>query len=220
MIRDTAPGAQSVAPWTRVEDALSRPSYPHPSPSPPSASRDPLAPDENSLPSVARSRRDGGGSSQPARQEAPLSEINWAVELRKIEREFDGLPPEPTPTDLRHKRDAEREEREREDAAAASFGVYFRLTLVLCLAVSLACWPYEVTCGAMLSGYLGAIVMLVVAGIWTATATFTHRMPKRHLTAVLVVLWGLMLGAAQVLPRIGYANPAPGRSTTWRCSSD
>lgn len=158
--------------------------------------------------------------SQPARQEGLLSEINWAVELRKIEREFDGLPPEPTQTELRHRRETDRMDRERQDAAAASFGVYFRLTLVLGLAVSLACWPYEVTCGAMLSGYLGAVIMLVVAGVWTATATFTHRMPKRHLTAVLVVLWGLMLGAAQVLPRIGYANPAPGRSTMWRCDAD
>ncbi|HKW49086.1 MAG TPA: hypothetical protein VJN70_16660 [Gemmatimonadaceae bacterium] len=172
------------------------------------------------MPNIARSRRNGGAPSQPARQEALLNEINWAVELRKIEREFDGLPPEPTPTELRQKRDVERNERDRQDAASASFGVYFRLTLVFGLAVSLACWPYDVTCGAMLSGYLGAVIMLVVAGIWTATATFTHQMPKRHLAAVLVVLWGLMLGASQVLPRIGYANPAPGRSTAWRCDAD
>jgi hypothetical protein len=47
-----------------------------------------------------------------------------------------------------------------------------------------------------------------------------NHMPLRHLTAILVVLWGLILGAAQVLPRIGYANPAPGRSTSWRCDAD
>jgi hypothetical protein len=71
----------------------------------------------------------------------------------------------------------------------------------------------------MLSGYMSAIALLVVTGIWTMTATFTHRMPRRHVTAVLIVLWGLMLGAAQVLPRIGYANAAPGRSTSWSCSA-
>src|SRR6476646_203765 len=65
-----------------------------------------------------------------ARQEDPLSEINWAVELRKIEREYEGRPPQPTPGELRQQRDAERRERERPDAVAASFGVYFRLTLV------------------------------------------------------------------------------------------
>jgi hypothetical protein len=167
---------------------------------------------------VRRNRRERrAGQSQPERQEAPLSEINWAVELRKIEREYDGLPPEPTPGELRQRRDAERREHEEEEEVSASFGVYFRLTLVLCLAVSLAAWPYDVTCGAMLSGYLAAIVLLVVAGIWTAAATFAHQMPLRHLAALLVICWGIALGATQVLPRIGYANPGPGRATTWRC---
>jgi hypothetical protein len=160
----------------------------------------------------------GGAISSAQSREDQLSEINWAVELRKIEREYDGLPPEPTAGDLKHKRDAERREREKQDAAAASFGVYFRLTLVICLGVSIGCWPYDVSCGFMLSGYLGAVVVLVVAGIWTAVATFTHRMPRRHLIALGVVLLGLMLGGAQVLPRIGYASPSAGRSTTWRCA--
>ena len=152
-----------------------------------------------------------------ARQEDPLSEINWAVELRKIEREYDGLPPEPTPGELRQQRDAERRERERQDAVAASFGVYFRLTLVVCLAVCLAAWPFDVTCGGMLLGYLAAIGLLMIVGIWTATATFTHQMPRRHLTALLIICWGITLGAAQILPRIGYAIPAPGRASTWSC---
>jgi hypothetical protein len=150
-------------------------------------------------------------------QEAPVSEINWAVELRKIEREFDGLPPEPTPAELRQRRDVERQERERQEAIAASFGVYFRLTLVVCLAVSLACWPYDVSCGPMLFGYLSAVAILVVGGAWTATATFTHRMAWRHLIALTVIAWGTALGAAEILPRIGYANPAPGRGTSWSC---
>ena len=152
------------------------------------------------------------------RQEVPLSEINWALELKKIEREFDGLPPEPSPNEQRQKRDVERRERQRQEAIGASFGVYFRLTLVVSLGISLVCWPYDVTCGAMVFGYLAAVVILVVGGIWTAVATFTHQMPWRHLVALLMVLWGLSLGAAELLPRIGYANPAPRRSTSWSCS--
>jgi hypothetical protein len=154
---------------------------------------------------------------QAFRQEAPLSEINWAVELRKIEREFDGLPPEPSPTELRQKRDAERRERELQDAAGASFGVYFRLTLVVCLAISIVCWPYDISCGITLWGYLAAVLVLIVGGIWTAQATFRYQMPQRHLIALLLILWGLWLGGAQVLPRIGYANPIPGRATSWSC---
>ena len=146
-----------------------------------------------------------------------MSEINWAVELKKIEREFDGLPPEPTPAELRQRRDVERHERQHQDAVAASFGVYFRLTLVVCLAVSLACWPYDVSCGPMLFGYLSAVVVLVIGGAWTATATFTHQMAWRHLIALTLIFWGTVLGAAEILPRIGYANPAPGRGITWSC---
>ena len=152
------------------------------------------------------------------RQEVPLSEINWALELKKIEREFDGLPPEPSPSEQRLNRDVERRERERQEAIGASFGVYFRLTLVVSLGISLVCWPYDVTCGAMVFGYLSAVVVLVVGGMWTAVATFTHQMPWRHIVALLMVLWGLSLGAAEVLPRIGYANPSPTRSTSWSCS--
>jgi hypothetical protein len=80
------------------------------------------------------------------------------------------------------------------------------------------CWPYDVACGAVLYGYLAAVVVFVVGGIWTAVATFTHQMPFRHLTALAMILWGLALGASEILPRIGYANPIPGRVTTWRCA--
>jgi hypothetical protein len=161
----------------------------------------------------------GEAISQARWQEAPLSEINWAVELRKIEREYDGLPPEPTADEQRHKREVQRRDRERQEAAGASFGVYFRLTLVSCLAVSLVCWPYDVTCGAMLTGYLAAVIVLVVGGVWTAIATFTYQMPVRHLVALMMILWGMALGAGELLPRIGYANPAPGRATTWSCAA-
>ena len=165
------------------------------------------------------SNRRGSQPQRPAGQEDPLSEINWAVELKKIEREFDGLPPVPTQVELRTQRDAEKREREHQDAVSSSFGVYFRLTLVMCLGVSIACWPYDVTCGFMVFAYLAAVIMLIVGGIWTAVATFEQQMPWRHLAALAVIFWGLTLGATQLLPRVGYANAAPGRSTTWQCSA-
>jgi hypothetical protein len=149
-----------------------------------------------------------------------VSEINWAVELRKIEREYDGLPPEPTATDVRQRRDAERKERERQEAISASFGVYFRLTLVISLAVSLAAWPYDVSCGPMLFGYLAAVAVLIVAGVWTAFATFKYQMAWRHLIALTMIVWGSVLAAVEVLPRIGYAIPTPGHGATWSCQQD
>lgn len=88
----------------------------------------------------------------------------------------------------------------------------------MCLGVSIACWPYEVSCGFTVGAYLAAVITLIVGGIWTALATFEHQMAWRHLISLAMILWGLTLGAAQVLPRIGYATPAPARPTTWRCS--
>ena len=153
------------------------------------------------------------------RQEAPLSEINWAVELRKIEREYDGLPPEPSPTEVRQRRESERKEREHQEARAASFGAYFRLTLILGLAVSIAAWPYPTTCGLSVWGYLSALAVLVAGGIWTLAATWQCRAPWRHGVTLLVILWALTLGASEVLPRVGYAMPAPGRPTSWSCTA-
>jgi hypothetical protein len=169
---------------------------------------------------MSGSRRLPGARDSAERQEAPLSEINWATELRKIEREYDGLPPEPSASDQRQRREADRRERERQEERAASFGAYFRLTLVLCLAVSIAAWPYPINCGFSVSAYLSALIILIAGAVWTAAATWQCRGPWRHGISILLALWGLTLGAAQVLPRIGYAAPAPGRPTEWSCTPD
>ena len=162
----------------------------------------------------------GEEATSAERQEGPLSEINWAVELRKIEREFDGLPPEPSTVQQRQRRESERREREEQEARSASFGAYFRLTLVLCLAVSIAAWPYPTGCGVSLWGYLSATTVLVAGGVWTAAATWQCRGAWRHIMALLITFWGLTLGAAQVLPRVGYAVPTPGRPASWACPSE
>jgi hypothetical protein len=146
-----------------------------------------------------------------------LTHIDWSVELRKIEREFDGLPPEPSPSELRQRRDAERRERQAREARAGAFGVYIRLTLVLSLCLGMFSWPYDVDCGGSVFGYMAAVLTVLVGGFWTALTTWRHRMPRSHVASLLVMLCGLTLAAAQVLPRVGYANPTPGRPTAWRC---
>ena len=149
--------------------------------------------------------------------EATLTHIDWSVELKKIEREFDGLPPEPTPAELRQRREAERRDEEEQDARTGAFGVYLRLTLVLSLCLGMLSWPYDVSCGASLFGYMIAVATVAIGGFWTSLTTWRHRMPRSHVVALLVLLWGLGLAASQVLPRVGYASPAPDRATTWRC---
>lgn len=90
----------------------------------------------------------------------------------------------------------------------------------MCLAICIAAWPYHTACGASLWGYLSALVVLLAGGIWTAAATWQCRAPMRHIIALGSVLYALTLGAAQVLPRVGYAVAVPGRPTSWSCPAE
>lgn len=96
-------------------------------------------------------------------------------------------------------------------------GVLVRLGLTVALGVGIVFWPYAATCGAGLAAYLAAVGVLTGAGVWSAVWTWRHRAPRGHMLALLIVLWGLILGAIDVLPRMGYAIPTALHSRTWVC---
>lgn len=148
-----------------------------------------------------------------------MSEIDWNSELRKIEREFDGLPPTSSPAGERERRAAERRAKERVDQRVAEIGAWGRLVLVALLAAALNWWPYPRACGTGLLAFLAAEGVVVVGGLWVAAATWRARMPKTHALAMAAMLWGVGLLAIEVLPRIGYAKPDPGRSAGWECAT-
>jgi hypothetical protein len=77
-------------------------------------------------------------------------------------------------------------------------------------------WPYEAKCGLALAGYLAAVGVLIGAGVWSAIWTWRHRSSRGHVLSLLLILWGGVLGAIEVLPRIGYAKPDPTR-VGWIC---
>ncbi len=131
--------------------------------------------------------------------------VNWNLELRKISREYSGLPPEPTAEDVRRMRLEDEAARRRNAEQAAGAGVWIRLTLVALLAGALNYWPYSRDCGPGLYGFLAAEAVFTLGAIWVATATWRCRMGKTHLLALLMMLAGLGLIELQVLPRTGYA---------------
>ena len=96
-------------------------------------------------------------------------------------------------------------------------GVLLRLGLTVALGVGIVFWPYAATCGAGLAAYLSAVAVLTGAGVWSAVWTWRHRAPRGHTLALLIVLWGLVLGAIDVLPRMGYAIPTALHPRTWVC---
>lgn len=146
-----------------------------------------------------------------------MSGVNWNVELKKIEREFDGLPPEPSQGAVNARRAAERAAQQREEARAGAIGTWARLLLVAALAGALNFWPYARACGIGLFAYMGAETLIVAGALWVVAWTWRWRMVKTHGVALLLVTWALALIAIQVLPRIGYAKTDPVNPEQWRC---
>jgi hypothetical protein len=104
-----------------------------------------------------------------------------------------------------------------EPTATKAWAVYARLTISVALGVGMLFWPYLARCGPGLAGYLAAVVAVVGSGIWSAVWTWRHRAPKAHSLSLLLILWGLVLGSMEVLPRIGYAKPDVRHPAAWAC---
>ena len=134
---------------------------------------------------------------------------DWSTKLKNIEREFDGLPPEPSLAFKKMQSEEERRAQERAQQRAAAIGAGARLILVFALFGALAVWPYANHCGAGWFGYVGAEAVIVAGGLWVAFTTWRHRLPKMHALSLVIILVGLVLIASEVLPRTGYASVDP-----------
>ena len=134
---------------------------------------------------------------------------DWSTKLKNIEREFDGLPPEPSLAFKKMQSEEERRAQERAQQRAAAIGAGARLLLVFALFGALAIWPYANDCGAGWFGYVGAEAVIVAGGLWVAFTTWRHRLPKMHALSLVIILVGLVLIASEVLPRTGYASVDP-----------
>ena len=149
-----------------------------------------------------------------------MSEIDWKTELRKIEREYDGLPPEPSPALARAQKAAALRAKQQTQERFALVAAWARLLLVAGLAAALWWWPYAHACGVDLGAFLGAQGMVLVGGIWAAVYTWRHRLALTHGVAVLLAVAGLALLTVQVLPRAGYARISGVQADAWRCALD
>jgi hypothetical protein len=156
-----------------------------------------------------------------------MSEIDWNTELRKIVREYDGLPPEPARATRprRPSRTEIRLERIQEIAAKYEFyerlsaiGVWARLALVAALAVSLFWWPYGRDCGFGLVAFLVSNAMAIVGGASLLVPTWRDRTPWPFAGSLLVVALAWTVIAVDALPRLGYW-PAGKTTAGWHCSS-
>jgi hypothetical protein len=93
-------------------------------------------------------------------------------------------------------------------------GAWARVLLGLALGVMMARWPYPRNCGGPLAGYLGALVVVILAGGWAAVAAWRTRTGLAHIVSLILVLYGLILVMAELLPRSGYSVDR----ATWQCA--
>jgi hypothetical protein len=151
----------------------------------------------------------------------PVPDIKrWTAELRKIERQFDGLPVDPSATNLRIKRQVERRTRERRDEQFRVAGTWARVVLIAALAgATTFWWPYPHVCGQGLLTYLAAGVLLVLGSIWAMTATWQIRIASAHVVAMVFLLWGLAFVSIQIVPRTSLAASIGMRPSAWRCNA-
>ena len=100
---------------------------------------------------------------------------------------------------------------------ASTWALYGRIGLSVALGVGMMFWPYDAKCGAGLSLYLGAVAAVIISGIWSAVWSWKHRAARLHSLSLLLVLWGLVLGSLEVLPRVGYAKVTLPHQAAWVC---
>jgi len=92
---------------------------------------------------------------------------------------------------------------------------WVRLLLGLAVGVGITQWPYARGCGLLLFAYLGAVGGVIVAGLWSTVSSWRTRSAFAHMLSLALVFWGAILGAREVLPRVGYART----SASWFCSA-
>lgn len=90
-----------------------------------------------------------------------------------------------------------------------------RVGLAVVLAGLMSQWPYTAACDHPLFVYLGAVGVVLIAGVWSGIWAWRRRIAVAHVLALGVIAYGGVLAAATVLPRVGYAKA----TAAWSCAS-
>lgn len=142
---------------------------------------------------------------------------DWESELKKIDRQLESISDEALLPAKNATTPAAKAVAVEKQSSTSTLGVMLRLVLAVALGVGIVFWPYGTRCGLPLVGYLASAGLISIAGAWSAVWTWRHRSGRGHLLSLGLVLWGAVLAANQVLPRIGYARPTADTPAVWLC---
>ena len=141
----------------------------------------------------------------------PKDQRDWDKELAKVDRMIaaGGDAPAPSPAGAAATRPAVPRPRGRD-----IFFTWVRLSLALVLGIGMTQWPYLHGCGFPLLAYMGGVVTVIVASVWSMISSWRSRSVAAHFISIGLLLWGSALALREALPRMGYAR----QSANWFCS--
>lgn len=149
---------------------------------------------------------------------------DWDKELKKIDQQLESMSDSalipaaakgPPPTGA----PATRSEPAVVAATTRTWGAFLRLALATALGVGILFWPYPKSCGVGLSAYIIAVSAVTLGGLWSSVWTWRHRTARAHVLSLLLVVWGIVLGAVEILPHAGYARAEASRPAGWSCQA-
>ncbi|CAN5558242.1 hypothetical protein BH09GEM1_BH09GEM1_23770 [soil metagenome] len=144
---------------------------------------------------------------------------DWDAELKKIDKQLESISDSALiPAPAKSAPPAAKAAVVAERAATRTWPALLRLALATVLAVGILFWPYPSRCGVGLAGYLVAVGGVTIAGLWSSVWTWRHRTARAHVLSLLLVIWGMVLGAMEILPRTGYARADSSRPVGWMCT--
>jgi hypothetical protein len=133
---------------------------------------------------------------------------DWDAELKKIDKQLESMSDSALiPAPAKNAPPAVKAQVAAERASTRTWPAFLRLALATALAIGIVFWPYASQCGLGFAGYGAAIATVTLGGLWSSVWTWKHRTARAHVLSLLLVGWGLFLGAREVLPRTGYAKP-------------
>ena len=145
-------------------------------------------------------------------------EKDWEKEMAEVDRLLKKLPyGEPTPS-------ASSAPTVRKTPAVAPpgadlttagqwLGTWARVVLGLLIGIGMTQWPYTHGCGLRLIVYLVGVAAVIAAGTWSGISSWKRRLGVAHVLSQGLIIFGLVLAAREVLPRIGYAKA----EAPWLC---
>ncbi|MBP6772471.1 MAG: hypothetical protein KA154_05680 [Gemmatimonadaceae bacterium] len=163
-----------------------------------------------------------------------MSDRNWEAELAKIDKQLASVSDEqllaeskPVPAGkaapgkltagAASAPAAAAPQRSATTAQGRSWVAWIKVVVAVTAAGGLMFWPWPARCGAPLIGFTAATGAVAALGLWSAVGTWRHRLGLAHIASLLVTLWGAVLGAREILPRVGYAVPSIERAAQWSC---